>query len=903
MNNYRSTLHSGIDNLAPDDQEAFARLGILREGSTIYAATAATLWAEPEAEARQRLHRLQDTALVQSTDNDGFRLDPATQEAAKQLLSEQMPLPEAHAHLLQHYRAQAQDGLWHTLPDDGYGHEHLTWHMEQAGKEDEIHALLREETAGGGNGWFEAREALHQTVGYLADVARAWRLAEGESDIGLACRYALVIASINSWADSIEPALLLALVEAQIWTPAQGLAYARQSPRQSQRAEALASLLPYVSESLRGSALDEALDDTRPVQGVWYPSEALGYMLPYLPEPQRTQMIEEAMTEIWPLHDAGWLIWGLRWLIPHLPEPRRAQVVGELLAWLGELDDELYHADLVLHFAPYVPDPLRSRVLEEQLARGLATEDEGDQAETLAPLIPYLQEPERSRALEEALASVEAIRRRDIRFKTLATLARQLPDLRKKVVLTAMLAKELQIRDAGYRGWMMAHLALELPVSEQPVMLAEALTTIGSDKDPWARARPLADLVPRLPQELRPRALSDALLALQDFPVGSGLELEELLESLACHLDALPAESLFRHAFALADKCDDDDGELRVSVLISFAPCVTGPLQEQVLAEALRAVPQTWPEDRQADALGRLAPYLSPGLLGEAFLLIGQMHDGWARAAALAGLAPYLPPALLQEALGTAQRLMEKSARARALAGLAPHLPDPQKGQMLGEALCLAREGENDRRWADVLSLLARDAPDALLEEAVTEALAIQNEYTRAEALAGLVPYLPEPLQAQTLNRALEAVRRLEASWQSVYLMRLMPYISKEQKEEVLAPVLQWHDIHLLTHLLPHLEGELWERTVSEALLLALEVGLEDERARGFTELARGPAELPFTQLEPLWRRSLSILASGTRWDLLSGLCALAPVIASLGGPEAAAETFHAIQDVGRWWP
>ena len=37
--------------------------------------------------------------------------------------------------------------------------------------------------------------------------------------------------------------------------------------------------------------------------------------------------------------------------------------------------------------------------------------------------------------------------------------------------------------------------------------------------------------------------------------------------------------------------------------------------------------------------------------------------------------------------------------------------------------------------------------------------------------------------------------------------------------------------------------------------------------------------------------------------DLLADLRALEPVVARLGGEEAIAETFHAIQDVGRWWP
>ena len=35
--------------------------------------------------------------------------------------------------------------LWHTLKDDGYIFAHLTWHMEQAQRPEEIHRLLRGE--------------------------------------------------------------------------------------------------------------------------------------------------------------------------------------------------------------------------------------------------------------------------------------------------------------------------------------------------------------------------------------------------------------------------------------------------------------------------------------------------------------------------------------------------------------------------------------------------------------------------------------------------------------------------------------------------------------------------------------------------------------------------------------
>jgi hypothetical protein len=55
--------------------------------------------------------------------------------------------------------------------------------------------------------------------------------------------------------------------------------------------------------------------------------------------------------------------------------------------------------------------------------------------------------------------------------------------------------------------------------------------------------------------------------------------------------------------------------------------------------------------------------------------------------------------------------------------------------------------------------------------------------------------------------------------------------------------------------------------------------------------------------LYSLWTETLPLLARRTRNDLLADLRALEPVVARLGGPEAVAETFRAIQDVGRWWP
>ena len=74
-------------------------------------------------------------------------------------------------------------------------------------------------------------------------------------------------------------------------------------------------------------------------------------------------------------------------------------------------------------------------------------------------------------------------------------------------------------------------------------------------------------------------------------------------------------------------------------------------------------------------------------------------------------------------------------------------------------------------------------------------------------------------------------------------------------------------------------------------------------RAKALAGLASRLAALPRPALYPLWDETLQVLARRTRVDLLADLRALEPIIVTLGGVKAVAETFRAIQDVGRWWP
>ncbi len=174
------------------------------------------------------------------------------------------PLHEAHSALLERYRTKTRDGLWHTLPDDGYIHNRMIWHLEQSNRIEEVHRVLAEENPVGRNGWFDARERLGQMAGYLTDLARAWSLVtrvegttQSRSRMGLQCRYALINASIRSSAGIFPLNLLVTLIDKGVWNQSQALAFARQIPTAKRRADALTRLISMFSGPERRQVLGE----------------------------------------------------------------------------------------------------------------------------------------------------------------------------------------------------------------------------------------------------------------------------------------------------------------------------------------------------------------------------------------------------------------------------------------------------------------------------------------------------------------------------------------------------------------------------------------------------------------------------------------------------------------------
>ncbi len=728
--------------LRADDEaawEAFVRLGMLPGDATLAAPMAAMLWDLADAsEANDLLEYLRGEALLQPVPKirvgaevwHAYRVHDLLHDHARRLMTTAressrpgslpglgLALPEAHRELLQRYRRRTRDGLWHTLPADGYIHSRLAWHLEQAGEADGLHGLLREETPEGRNGWHETNERLGELASYADDISRAWRHADetfrggAACALRLQCRYALVTASLNSLAKNIPPVLLASLVRHGQWPARLALAYARQTPEPGQKVEGIIALVPFLSAGQKEAALAEALRGARALRYEDERTSALAALAPHLPPP----LLAEALRTARAVRDEGARAEALAALAPHLRAGEKEAALAEALRAARAARDERARSKALAALAPHLSPPL----LAEALEAARALQHEGHSAEALAALAPQLPAGQKEAALAEALEAARAVQDEGDRAEALAALAPHLRAGEKEAVLGEALRAARAPQYDGARSKALAALAPQL----SPSLLAEALQAARAVRDEGFRVRALAALVSQLPAGQKEAALAEALQA------------------------------------ARALEYEDD----RTWALAALAPHLSAPL----LAEALRAARAHPYEDERTSALAALAPHLPPPLLAEALRVGRAVRDEGARAEALAALAPHLPggekEAALAEALRAARAARDERARSKALVALAPHLPGGEKEAALAEALRAARAVPDDGFRSEALAALAPQLPAGLKEAALAEALeaarAVQNERYRSRAPAALAPHPRAAANEAALAEALQAAR------------------------------------------------------------------------------------------------------------------------------------------------
>jgi hypothetical protein len=959
-----------LKQLSTEQLRQFAWLGIVPEDVNLTQDMATTLWQVTPRQAGAILRLFSAKALLlsgakQVGSQRAYRLHDLMHDLAQRLLTsppqptQDGDLPglgltkaEAHHQLLERYRAKTQNGQWHTLTDDGYIYAFLTWHMEQAKRPEAIHHLLQETNEAGRNGWYDACDAIGKPAGFVNDVARAWKVAEGcygekpETTLALLFRYGLIRTSLNSLASNVPAELLGALVKHQIWQPAQGLAYAQQTQDPGQRAAGIAALVPYLPESLlpevlktiyqlhdpayRSFALSklaarfpdywpEVLSAVRQIQdryfsdghsdeGFLYRAKALSELANQLPP----ELLPEAVTIARQIDDAS----DYAWALIHMTK-QRPNLLPEALAATYRISDESDRAIALSHLAKQQPD-----LLPEALAITRQMSDKSFRARTLGEMVEHLPLD----MLPEVLEMTHQINYESDRTEILIKLAEHLPlDL-----LPEVLEITRQISDKSDRAWTLSHLAKQLPkllsealevtrqISDEynrawtlgylakhlPELLLEAMEITHQISDKSSRARVLNQLAKQLPPELLPEALEMTRQVSDEF--ARARVLSELSEQRP---DLLSEALTITHQ--ISDECDH---VMALSELAKHLP--------NLLPEALVVTRQITDESERAWVLGELAKQLPPDLLTEALGVIRQISDEAERTMALSELAKQLPD-LLPEALEEIHQISHESLRTRALHNLVEHLPP----ELLPDALDMTRQisGKFPRTMA--LRELAKQLP-SLLPEALQVARQISDEFFRAQAMSELAEQLPE-----LLPEALAVTHRISDEFDRAMVLGKLAEQLPELLPEILTVTRQISDEVDRATTLSEVAQQLSQELLPEVLEITRQISYEHARAMALNDLAKQlpPDLLPSasslieqfgdryykaTALQGLLPRleemqvdigyfiqCLDTLAYQERGNFISNLPALKDTLTWLGGPNTLTLCLEAMREVCTQWP
>jgi hypothetical protein len=721
--------------------------------------------------------------------------------------------------------------------DGGYGLRHLAAHLEEAGRIDDLHRLLRVEHTTTEQvtehktmlpnwldhflrrkrtrtvistithhylTWYTAREQAGDTAGFLDDLARTWRLAEESGAVGLQCRYALIMVSLNSLATNIFPALLIALVEKKVWNTEQALAHVQGIPYPRQRVEALIGLASYLPEPLNGEVLERALIAARTIRQDIDRAEVLSSLVSHLPKSLQDDALCEALAAARAIQSAYERKDALMRLIPHLPEPLKGRAQQEA----QEAEHKIESDTMRLKAPSYTPGrtrddtkteileeeqaelkPLKGEVLQEALATAREIHDMPERAGVLAGLVPHLSQPLKEEVLREAIAAAQGLPVEDF----------------------------FGVRNP--RSEFLVGLAPHLSES----LLHEALTAAREIKEEFWRSEALAGLAPYLPQELLREALM-ATLVIQDERQRS--------EALARLAPNLP-ESLPWKALAAVQEIEEEHWQSEA--LVGLAPRLA---ELGYPKEALAAVRKINNKDQRSEALTRLVPHLAElGYPKRALEVVREIGHEQRQVEALTRLAPCLAElGYPKEALAAARKIRHGPTRAQVLVRLAPHLPEP----LLRKALLVVLKIGKEREHVEMMARLAQDLlPELLSRKAWVATLRIGNEWDRVEALVGLARYLPEPL----LREALAAVLKIRDEDVQVWaLAGLAPYLPETLRGqvvwEVLAAAREIGDELRRAEALAGLASYLPQELLREALTVALAIQDERRRSEALTGLA-----------------------------------------------------------------
>ncbi|HEY0763930.1 MAG TPA: toll/interleukin-1 receptor domain-containing protein [Pyrinomonadaceae bacterium] len=681
---------------------------------------------------------------------------------------------------------------------------YLGTHLEQAGASvAELSALVSDE-------WRCAWKRLEENhTGFLNDVSRVWGAAERANlaeinqsrkalFLHMEALCALCQSSIRSLS-TIPDELTAALIEEELWSPMQALAFNNNRVRRCTRAQ----LVVRLPDAEREKVLDDAIRDIQTMEDEWFRALEFIQLAKTVPSSHFEMTVNLARESIGAVPGTIEKAWMLAYIANYYVGSSAEEIRKEAIELVLSRDEPAERVRGLCPLAEFLPSQEREKVLTRAEDLLGSIEDPEMRLRRCGDLFALLEDEAQTRVLMLALATAPLVEDPHQRLKSLvALLPCTLGPDQQSVARAELLTAEL-ISDESRKAEYLIILASYLPESIRTPTINKALTIlpregahIGGDEVNQALLRVIdsayreADFA-SLPESIRTATIKKALSILprEGAHIGGG-ELNQALlrlidfgyrEEVFAVVNAIDAESLrtevwFEVAAHLGEERPAEVNQALQAIksiylsqtrYLRFAAGVIRKLKwlipedeyksflwealerervigdEQQIVDVLIAIAGYQPQTEREESLRAAACFArkieNPQALGETLL-------------ALSRVSPELAlPDLYSRAFKTAQQNPDRENRFYTMMELLPHLPESERG----------------------------DAIEIVLKEA----RAFTSKDTRVKALVRVIPFSQHPLRQELFEEILTLTRKLDdPSWRVQHLVKASFMVSKEDK-------------------------------------------------------------------------------------------------------------------------
>lgn len=957
----RASFSLSLRRLTEAHLHRIAWLGVISEDVNISPKMAMTIWNTDEKQAIDTLRLFKDKSLllqgVSHLGDRSYKLHDLVHDTALNLLTGSqeiqksyqvsglgLSLSEAHSGLLENYSRRATNYQWHTLPDDGYIHTYLAWHIEKSNHHELIHDMLCEETDDGTNGWYQVKLRLGQMTGYVADVERAWSLADRaiqqkvlsrsqkesgnsnsfvpsptlpiSSEIMSQMRYALIISSINSLAKNIYPTLVPTLVERDIWPYAQASAYVERMPDIKQRSQALLMLSVKLMQMGRTR---EALSTVQRIDNAIYFVEAVEKTYTEMSFREIVDILQtaELLTDETSkdtvrscaavrLAQLGFADEAIATLSQiKLTNVRLKTMLGissnmpidsvrDFVAFALDLRDTLLVIEFVTELLAGKHDnmDLDSIILKLE-SQALMLSDVDQRCRALIRLIPVLSVNKQQIYQQMVLSEIDHVYPEKSRDITLSLFVQQL--IKMKHYNTALDVLRM-IRGEQRRKNFTATCFASFPIN----MIGELLTFADQFTVQFFKEEYLALLMPRLIEISTPEVMLDMIQKISFLDVRA----KALLRILPFMPNKLLEEKIIAYILGILGKTQSES--YKYSIIIEMSSYFNR-IDEDIQKNLLQIIYGMKNERRRTNGLFIIIPHLSTPLVRDLLESIQRVGDG----------------EYCLRILGT-ERTVASSSNADILADqefirknapqMIPLITDGQYRQVVDLALTIPlnlehKSGENaaeDKRNATLLlqSIVRVLAFSGDSEGAIKVSKLLKSKPAQTRLLSQIAPHLPEVLVRKILSSYPRSIRSDMAGPISELTIRLAEFGAFEDARGIVSRISD-DTIRATTLLRMGLmqTNELQKEYLSEIIDILSKTSQADRKAVLLDSLSPHLANYPLHLVIPIWIDILHSFSQYSRRDLLPSLQGAMPLVIATCGDNGRNAVTTLMKTILQWFP